>query len=119
MDTIDLVIGAHHAAGIRLCNRNLERLHVHLIEGALRHVRGAEVAERLLVIGNIVLEGSNDLVGLNALNVGGSHHARQIGVFAVVFKATAAQRVTGQVKTRAIELVGTESAGFLTSYASL
>jgi hypothetical protein len=62
------------------------------------------------VVAHEVLHRDCDIVGLDALNVGGSKCARQLGVFAVTLERAAADRRAMQVDVGAEKNVGSLAA---------
>ena len=96
-DSVDLVVGRHHAKDARLLYRRAERREVDFVERPKVAVGVDVVAVPLLVVEAEVLDGRGDVVALDALDHRHAHLRREAGVFAEVFPVAAVEGSAGDV----------------------
>ena len=94
---VDEIVGAHHRARRALLDRELEREQV----GLAHRLRGdghvERRAQRLLVVHRIMLDGRDDVVGLDAVDQRAGHRAGEQRVFADIFEVAAVPRLAREV----------------------
>ncbi len=98
---IQLVVGAHHHAGLAFGNGDFEGQQVRLAHGAPPEFHIADAAAGLLVVEGVVLDVADDLVGLQALDELGHHFAGEDGIFSLVLEVAAVARFAGDVHAAA------------------
>ena len=96
-DSVDLVVGRHHAKDARILHRRAERGEVDFVERPQVAVGVDVVAVPLLVVEAVVLDGCSDVVALDTLDHRHAHLRREAGIFAEVFPVAAVEGRAGDV----------------------
>ena len=97
---VEVVVRRHHRPGVTLLHGNLERLQVNLTERPLTDTRIVGHAVRLLIVGSEVLDARAYPIRLYTAHIGSSRLTCHQRVLAVVFKVTAVEGITVNVKSR-------------------
>ncbi len=115
----DLVVGAHNGERPAFAHSRLERRQVDLPERPLVHLHVDRAAVPLLVVGGVVLEAGDRLLGLHALHVAHGDAAGEPRVFAEVVVVAAAQRRPLDVQRGAEDHVLAARAGLVPDRAAV
>ncbi len=118
---VDLVVGGHHAAHVRLLDRGLEGHQETLADDALADVGGCGVgaALRLRMHGEVLGGGHHVMavdekrIALQALDGGHPHARDQVGVLAIGLFRAAPARVARDAQHRRKHLIGAARAGLV------
>ena len=94
---VHLVVGAHDHAGLALQHGDLEGEQVGLAHDARAHLHVADVAPGLLIVDGVVLEISDDLLALLALDHLGHHLAGEDRIFSEILEVPSVARLAHQV----------------------
>ncbi len=102
---VDQVVGGHHARHRTRLDRLTEGTQVVLVQDARAHRGRRDVAPRLVVVGQPVLEDGRRapvrrVVAAQAARVGGGDRRGQLGVLGIALLVTAPQRVAQQIHRR-------------------
>src|SRR5205807_6931449 len=92
VDGVHLVVGAHHRAGVPLLDGGVVGRQVDLVEGALVDVGRRGHAVRLLTVGDVVLEGGDDVLSLETPGDGGGALPGEVRVLAEIFEIAPVHR---------------------------
>ena len=83
---IDTVVGGHHRPGIRIADRDAERLQIDFAQGAFVHFGTHREAFIFLIVGHEMLDARADAFALDPLDVGRCQHAAEERVFGITFE---------------------------------
>ena len=97
---VHLIVGGHHAPGLRLFDSNLEALQIQLAQGALCQARVVVIAVGLLVVHGKVFQAGTCPPALDSIDIGSSPFTSQHRIFRIIFMVTSAKHISHQVDTR-------------------
>ena len=98
--SVDLIIGTHHGFRLRLFHRRLKSRQIDLPKRLLADFGRTGHPPVFLVVGRKMFQRRAYALGLYALNMGGSHLSRQIGILGKIFKIPSAERGTLDINRR-------------------
>ena len=111
VDAVDQVVGVHHRVHMALGDGGLKGRQIDFAHGALVHVGAHVVAVVLLAVEGIVLDGGDDALGLDALNVGNHHGRVQKRIFGKILEVAAGHWRAGDVDAGAEQEIDAAGAG--------
>ncbi len=108
---IDLVVGAHHAGGLRHLDCDLECKQIGLAHGALVHHHVDDVASGLLIVEGVMFDVAHNVLGLHSACKLSDDVAGQDRVFAGILEVATVPRLARKVHAAAdghVETHGTQ-----------
>ena len=99
MIAIDLVVGAHHAAGMALLDADFKGEQIAFTRGRLGNPDIDKFAPGFLTVERVMLDRGNDMVGLDPRNRRAHQHPGQQRIFRQVFERPPVARIARQIGT--------------------